>query len=176
MEVSRAHCPKPTQREPQPDEFANYLGDVFGPHAGRHTPVLDMFKGFTLSHASTASHPSNYLEYPEVEHVLSPIHCNKDDETAGGDGVVVETLQYGQTDLDTCLFESAQQHADKRLFRRILAKHTLLTTLPETRGTWQPICWRRMAVLEISYVICKLTCVRLRNNLVTNRVYAWNLC
>lgn len=88
-------CEKPTHREPQPDEFAKYLGDVFGPHAGRHTPVLDMLKSFASSYTSTASHLSNYLGHPEVENVLNQMHCNKDDKAADGDGLVVATLQYG---------------------------------------------------------------------------------
>ena len=80
---------KQIQKEPQPEEFANYLGDVFRSDVGHNASVLDMFNVFASSHGFHSIPP---FQFPELEYVLSQRPCNKATDATG---VAVEMFKYG---------------------------------------------------------------------------------
>ena len=88
---------KQTQKEPQPEEFANYLGDVFRSDVGHNASVLDMLNVFASSHGLHSIPP---FQLPELEYALSQMSCNKATDATG---VVVEMFKHGNVELHTCL-------------------------------------------------------------------------
>jgi hypothetical protein len=147
---------KQIQKEPQPEEFANYLGDVFRSDVGHNASVLDMLNVFASSHGFHSIPP---FQFPELEYVLSQMPCNK---ATDGTGVVVEMFKYGNVELHTCLLNIFNGMLKSGCFDESW-RATLFTMLPKMGDTSRPSCWRPIAILKISYKICsKLICQRLR--------------
>ena len=147
---------KQIQKEPQPEEFANYLGDVFRSDVGHNASVLDMLNVFASSHGFHSIPP---FQFPELEYVLSQMPCNKATDATG---VVVEMFKHGNVELHTCLLNIFNGMLKSGCFDESW-RATLFTMLPKMGDTSRPSCWRPIAILKISYkIFSKLICQRLR--------------
>jgi len=146
---------KQIQKEPQPEEFASYLGDVFRYDVGHNASVLDMLNVFASSRGFHSIPP---FQLPELEYVLSQMPCNKATDATG---VVVEMFKYGNIKLRTCLLNIFNDMLKSGSWRA-----TFFTMLPKMGDTSRPSCWRPIAILKMSYkIFSKLICQRLRATL-----------
>ena len=134
----RSH--KQIQKKPQPEEFANYLGDVFRPDVGHNASVLDMLNVFASSHGFHSIPPFQFLE---LEYVLSQTPCNKATDATG---VVVEMFKYGNDELRTWLLNIFNRMLKSGCFDESW-RATLFTMLPKMGDTSRPRFWRPIAIL-----------------------------
>ena len=141
--------PCPTRKDekcPGPDEFANFLENIFASEMGFESPTL---KSLVREMKTTGFRDIERFTMVELQDALKHLRRNK---CADSNGIVAECFVHGSLELHEHLlriFNSmlVDGHVEERW------KQTTFSMIPKTGDPANPGNWRPLAILNITYKI-----------------------